>query len=35
MSNNYLHSLLKLSRLSEPVINKIVSFLMSDCFDFF
>lgn len=34
MSNKYLHSLLKVSGFSESVINKIVRFLMSDCFFF-
>ena len=35
MLNNYLHCSLKFSGFSESVINKIVAFLMSDCFDCF
>ena len=35
MSNKYLYSSLKVLGFSESVINKIVRFLMSDCFDFF
>ena len=35
MLNSYLHCSLKFSGFSESVINKIVAFLMSDCFDCF
>ena len=35
MLNNYLHCSLKFSGFSESVINKIVAFLMSECFDCF